>query len=226
MNKTPKILRREFKPKSQNQAEYIRSIAEHELVFCIGPAGSGKTAVAVGIGIEYLISGKCKKLIITRPTVDVGDGMDQLGYLPGDIRDKMDPYLIPIFDELTTYLMRTEVEELIRNGEIEIAPLNYMRGRTFHDTFVIVDEGQNLTHTQLTLLTTRIGSRSKMVINGDTKQYDRGSSTSPIEVWTSEILVDDEDIPVCRLTKEDVVRSKIVVKVLDRLEVWEKKKKA
>ncbi len=226
MNKTSKTLRREFKPKSPNQAEYIRSIAEHELVFCVGPAGSGKTAVAVGIGIEYLISGKCKKLIITRPTVDVGDGMDQLGYLPGDIRDKMDPYLVPIFDELTTYLMKTEVEELIRNGEIEIAPLNYMRGRTFHDTFVIVDEGQNLTHVQLTLLTTRIGSRSRMVINGDTKQHDRGGHTSPIEVWTNEILADDDEIPVCRLTKEDVVRSQIVVKVLNRLEAWENKKKA
>lgn len=222
MNKENKSLHREFKPKSKNQAEYIRSIAENELVFCVGPAGSGKTAVAVALGIDYLTSGKCKKLVVTRPTVGVGDKLDRdIGYLPGGIREKMDPYLIPIFDELNTYLDRVDLEAKMRNREIEIAPLNYMRGRTFHDSFVIIDEGQNLTHEHITMLTTRIGSRSKMVINGDTKQHDRPTITCPLELWINEIINDDDQIAICKLDKTDIVRSEIVVRVLNRLEAWE-----
>lgn len=224
MNKTSRQLRREFKPKSQNQADYIRSIAENELVFCVGPAGSGKTAVAVGVGIEYLISGKCAKLIITRPTVSVGDKKDEIGFLPGDIREKMDPYLVPIFDELVTYLPKPEIEELIRNGEIEIAPLNSMRGRTFHDSLIIVDEGQNLTHTHIVLLTTRIGSRSKMVINGDTEQHDRHTGKSPLEIWIRDIIKDDDMIAVCEMDETDIVRSNIVKRVLSLIKKWEDSK--
>lgn len=131
MNKNEKGLLRQFKPKSRNQAEYIRAIVENELIFCVGPAGSGKTACAVGIGTEYLYNGKCSKLIITRPTVGVGDKLDRdIGYLPGGIRDKMEPYLIPIFDELATYFSKPGLESMIRDGIIEIAPLNYMRGRS------------------------------------------------------------------------------------------------
>lgn len=224
MNKNDKGLLRQFKPKSRNQAEYIRAIIENELIFCVGPAGSGKTACAVGIGTEYLYNGKCSKLIITRPTVGVGDKLDRdIGYLPGGIRDKMEPYLIPIFDELSTYFSKPGFETMIRDGIIEIAPLNYMRGRTFHDSFVIIDEGQNLTHEHIKMLTTRIGSRSKMVINGDVKQHDRGTKVCPLETWIYDIVHDDDKIAVCHMDKTDIVRSEIVTRVLDRVEDWEER---
>ncbi len=177
---------RQFKPKGQNQIEYIRAIIENDIVFCSGPAGSGKTACAVGIAIDHFMEGKVKKIIVTRPTIGTDDDRG-LGFLPGAIREKMDPYLRPIYDELATYLDSYRVEELIRSEQIEIAPLDFMRGRTFHDAFVIMDEAQNATHKQLEMVTTRLGSRSKMIINGDTTQHDRHGACALIN-WVNFIV--------------------------------------
>jgi len=206
-----------FNPKSQNQEEYIRTIIEKELVFCIGPAGSGKTACALATGIQYLAEKKIKKLILTRPTIETGGS---LGYLPGGIREKMLPYLIPLFDELSKYLSKKTVEFLIVEDIIEIAPLQFCRGRTFHDAFIIVDEAQNTTFYQLEMITTRIGSRSKMVITGDICQYDVRTDVSPLEIWIDDVIGKDNDIPIVELDDSDIVRSDIVRRVLSKIRAY------
>lgn len=220
------VLQREFKPKSQNQSDYVRAIVENDLTICIGCPGAGKTACSVGVGIGWFMEGKYDRLIITRPAVGADEENDKgLGFIPGDIRDKMDPFLRPIFDELNTYLDKSTLEKFMHEQKIEIAPLYYCQGRTFHNSYVIVDEAQNASYQQLKMITTRLGSRSKMVISGDVNQHNRPWKRSGLDVWVNEIVKDMEGVAVCKLEKIDIVRHKLVGQILDRTESYEEKLK-
>ena len=207
--------KRALKPKSDNQAEYIRSTAENEIVFCIGPAGSGKTTIPVGLACEYLSENKVDKIIITRPVVESGHG---LGYLPGSFKEKMHPYLIPILDEMKLYLSDSVADKYMSSGLIEIVPLEYMRGRNFHNSFMILDEAQNAPMDQIKMFVTRIGRKSKAVINGDTGQTDLPRS---VEVGL-DICLDSLDgirgVGIIELTHQDIFRNRIISDILKRLE--------
>ena len=148
--------RRQLKAKTDNQFEYKRAIAESDITICTGPAGTGKTAVSVGLACEYLTSGKVEKIIITRPVVESGKG---LGFLPGSFHDKIHPYLIPVIEEMNGYLGSESVKKLRAENIIEICPLEYMRGRNFHNAFIILDEAQNATFEQIKMFLTRMGSK-------------------------------------------------------------------
>lgn len=214
-----------LKPKTDNQEEYIRAMSETDMVFCIGPAGSGKTACAVGLAMEYLKEKKIEKIVVTRPTIGTDeDGWDKgLGYLPGDIRDKMDPYLRPIFDEMLKYIDKPILERMYTQGKIEIAPLTYMRGRTFHNAFVILDEAQNATFKQILMVCTRIGTNSKLVLNGDLDQHDRRGEECPFEVWVDQIIgPNSERISVVELEEQDIIRHPLVREILSKVENFEK----
>ena len=161
--------RKKLSPKTENQADYIRDMVESHITVCCGPAGSGKTAVCVGLACEYLLDQKVNKIVVTRPVVESGNG---LGYLPGGFDEKIQPYLVPIIEEMNAYLGRDGFKALKESGCIEICPLEFMRGRNFHESFMILDEAQNATFDQIKMFITRIGRRSKAVINGDVRQTD------------------------------------------------------
>ena len=206
--------RRLLIPKSQNQAEYIRCISENDVTFCKGPAGSGKTAIAVGLACEYLMSGRVNKIVITRPVIESGKG---LGYLPGTMLEKINPYLIPILEEMKQYLGH-ELLASHRNANIvEICPLEYMRGRNFHDTFMILDEGQNCTFEQIKMFVTRLGVGSKAVINGDTDQSDLPEYTKGGLDKFIDKLQNLDGVGLCQLTASDIVRNRLIGKILERL---------
>lgn len=208
------ILYREFKPKTKNQHEYIRAIVENDIIICTGPAGTGKTCVAAGIGIEHLIHGKVDRLVITRPVVESGRG---LGYLPGDYQNKIHPYLVPLLDEFNTYLDPCLVQQKIREEIIRIVPLEYMRGYSFHNSFIILDEGQNATLDQIKMFLTRIGSNSTCVINGDLTQSD----LDPVNIGLNTCirkLTDVESVAIIELTYADVIRNSLISKILAKLD--------
>lgn len=216
--------KREFKPKSDNQFEYVRAIAENDMVFCVGPAGSGKSACSVGMAVQYLNSGKINQIIISRPTVGcLGERGSELGFLPGNINEKMDPFVQNIYDELSTYYERKYISTMVEDGILRILPLYYCRGLTFHDSFIIVDEAQNALHSELFAITTRLGSRSKMVINGDLEQSDlKNNYDNPLSYWINEIIKDDKLIPVVKLDTIDIVRHPIVKHIIYKVREWEK----
>lgn len=217
---TPK---RDFRPKSANQADYVRAIAENDLVFCVGPAGSGKSACSVGIAVQYLKEGKVKQIVVCRPTLGcLGEKGSEMGFLPGTLHEKIDPFIQNIYDELSTYYDKKEIDKMIEDNVLRILPLYYCRGLTFHDSFVIVDEAQNAMHQELKAITTRLGSRSKMVINGDLEQSDLRSKEIPLAYWLNEILKDDKLIPICKLDTVDIVRHPVVKHVILRVREWER----
>lgn len=208
-------LLREFKPKTKNQSDYVRAIVENDVVICTGPAGSGKTAVAVGLACEHLVFGKIHKIIITRPVVESGRS---IGFLPGSANDKLFPYMLPILDEMSTYFTEFEVNKLIAQNIIEIAPLNFMRGRNFHRSFVLLDEAQNATMEQIKMFITRIGTESKCVINGDLEQSDlEGYHKLGLRVCM-EKLGGLNGVSVIKLDHVDIVRNPIISLILERLE--------
>jgi len=209
----------QLKARGQNQANYIRSISENTVTCCTGVAGTGKTALAVGLACEYLLDEKVEKIIISRPTVGVG--YDNLGFMPGDMIEKMDPYLVPILDEMRKYFSKTDLRKLLYDDVIQVVPLFYMRGRSFHSAFVILDEAQNAEFAEIKMFLTRIGKKAKVVINGDIDQYDLKHNVPPLQIWTDEILVDMEDIAICKLEKCDIVRHKLVGQILDRCSDYE-----
>jgi len=212
---------REFKAKGKNQAEYIRAIYDNDMVFCIGPAGSGKTACAIGTAINLFEQKICPKIILARPTVLADEG-DSLGFLPGDVEHKMAPFLRPMYDELNTYYDKNTLKKMIENEDIEITPLQYLRGRTFHNTVVILDEAQNATYKQLKMITTRLGRSSKMIINGDVDQHDR-RGVSDLNIWFDEIIVKVPGIGRCKLEREDIVRHKLVSAIVGVTDEYEGK---
>ena len=210
--KRPK--RRTLKPKTDNQARYIQQMSESDLTFCSGPAGSGKTNVAVGLACQYLLEQKIERIIITRPVVETGRG---LGHLPGTLIEKINPYLIPILEEMNLYLTKMAVDSYISNDVIELCPLEYMRGRNFHNCFMILDEAQNATFEQIKMFITRIGRRSKAVINGDLHQSDLRDNTVGGLRRCMESLDNLEGVSICELDYCDIVRSDIISKILLRL---------
>jgi len=206
--------RKKLQPKTENQADYIRCMSEDDITFCSGPAGSGKTAVAVGLACEYFLENKVEKIIITRPVVEAGRG---LGFLPGNLTEKISPYLVPVVEEMKLYLGRETYNSARSVNAIEMCPLEYMRGRNFHNTFMILDEAQNATYEQIKMFLTRIGMGSKVVINGDISQTDLNNSSGGGLDTCMDRLEDIDGVSICALTSEDIVRNKIISKILSRL---------
>lgn len=209
---------RSIYPKTFHQKDYVEAISAYDLVFGVGPAGTGKTYLAVAQAVADLKSNKVKKLILTRPVVEAGEN---LGFLPGDLKEKVDPYLVPLYDALYEMLGTQTTLSLMEKGVIEIAPLAYMRGRTLENAFVILDEAQNTTKTQMKMFLTRLGFASKMVITGDPSQSDLPKGVFSGLNQALQILHDIEDIKIITFDKLDVVRHPIVQRILERYEAHE-----
>ena len=205
-------------PRSPNQAAYIRALQEHEMVFGLGPAGTGKTYLAVAMAVAMMLAGRVDRLILSRPAVEAGE---RLGYLPGDLREKVDPYLRPLYDALYDMLPADQVAKRLASGEIEVAPLAFMRGRTLANSFTILDEAQNTTPVQMKMFLTRLGENGRMAVTGDPSQVDlpRGA-VSGLNV-AQEILNDVQGIHFIRFTDKDVVRHPLVTRIVRAYEAAE-----
>lgn len=212
-------IRKKLKPRSENQFEYIRNIAENTITFCQGLPGTGKTHIAVGMAIEYLFDKKVSKIIITRPVVEAGE---KIGYLPGSAEEKLHPYLLPIIDEVLHFISPAEYSSLKTNNKIEVVPLGLMRGRNFHNCFIVADECQNATYEQLKMLLTRIGIGSKMVLTGDIDQSDLSKHIQGGFISMMDRLSDLNGIGISKLEGCDIVRNPIIVDIISRLERYEK----
>lgn len=207
-------------PKSINQKQYLEAIEAQDMVFGIGVAGTGKTFLAMAMAVSYLLQKKVKRIVLVRPAVEAGE---KLGFLPGTMQEKVDPYLRPLYDALYFMVEPTKAEKLLEEGAIEVAPLAFMRGRTLTDAFVIMDEAQNATYEQMKMLLTRLGEGSKAVITGDITQIDLPSNIeSGLEV-IHEILGGVEGIHFSYFEETDVVRSSLVKRVVHAFEVFESK---
>lgn len=204
-----------IRAKTIGQREYIQKVRTKDLVFCIGPAGTGKTYLAVVLAVQAMKTGSAKRIILTRPAVEAGES---LGFLPGDLKEKVDPYLRPLYDALHDVLGTEHTDRLIERGVIEIAPLAYMRGRTLDDAFVILDEAQNTTKAQMKMFLTRLGFGSKMVITGDVTQIDLPKGTISGLIEAEAILSIVSDIGFQYLEQGDVVRHPIVAKIIEAYE--------
>ncbi len=202
---------REVRPKTAGQRAFVESIGRNTLTFGIGPAGTGKTFLAVVMAVRALRNREVSRVILSRPAVEAGE---KLGFLPGDFKEKVDPYLRPLYDSLGDLLEDSVVERYLERGVIEVAPLAYMRGRTLSEAFVILDEAQNATREQLKMLLTRLGADSKMVVNGDVTQIDlpRGQSSGLVEA--PRLFANIEDIGVVELSETDVVRHPLVARII------------
>ena len=209
-------------PKSQTQKEYIDAIRSSDMVFGIGPAGTGKTYLAMAMAVAAFSKGKVDRIILTRPAVEAGEA---LGFLPGDLAQKVDPYLRPLYDALHDMMQFEKVSNLIERGVIEVAPLAFMRGRTLNDSFVILDEAQNTTSEQMKMFLTRIGFSSKAVITGDITQIDLPVGKPSGLVEAKDILQGIEGIKFIFFSKKDVVRHGLVQKIIKAYEDKKKKKK-
>lgn len=203
--------RRMIFPRSENQAEYLHAMQTKDLIFADGPAGTGKTYLAVAVGISMLVSGKIERIILTRPAVEAGE---KLGFLPGDMREKVDPYLRPLYDAMYDMLPSEQVEKRINNGEIEVAPLAFMRGRTLSKAFVILDEAQNTTPVQMKMFLTRLGNNARMVVTGDLSQIDLPAGIESGLSHATRLLKDVPDIAFINFNETDVVRHPIVAKIV------------
>ncbi len=206
-------------PKTLKQIEYLRSLNVNDISFGVGPAGTGKTYLAVVYAVSLLKKGTIKRILLTRPAIEAGES---LGFLPGDLKEKIDPYLRPLYDALYDMLGVKAVENYIENGIIEIAPLAYMRGRTLENCFCILDEAQNTTELQMKMFLTRMGFNSKMVITGDVSQIDLPNGKKSGLVNACHLLKNIEGIGITKFEKEDVVRHPLVQKVIDAYEKSEK----
>ena len=204
-----------IRAKTMGQRMYINAIKRNDLVFGIGPAGTGKTFLAVVYAAKQLRKGSVKRIVLTRPAVEAGES---LGFLPGDLKEKVDPYLRPLYDGLNTVLGREQTERFIERGIIEIAPLAYMRGRTLDDAFVILDEAQNTTHAQMKMFLTRLGFGSKMVVTGDQTQIDLPKGVKSGLKEAIKKLYGVNEISIMKLDQSDVVRHPLVSKIIDRYE--------
>ncbi|MFE3201057.1 PhoH family protein [Embleya sp. NPDC055664] len=203
---------RTIRPKTLNQKSYVDAIDEHTIVFGLGPAGTGKTYLAMAKAVQALQSKQVTRIILTRPAVEAGE---RLGFLPGTLYEKIDPYLRPLYDALHDMIDPDSIPRLMAAGTIEVAPLAYMRGRTLNDAFIILDEAQNTSAEQMKMFLTRLGFGSRMVVTGDTTQVDLpGGTQSGLRV-VQEILRGVDDIAFCTLTSDDVVRHKLVGRIVD-----------
>jgi len=210
--KTPKTM---VTPKGKNQQKYLEVISKKELVFGIGPAGTGKTYLAVAAAVNQLINGRVEKVVVTRPAVEAGE---KLGFLPGDLSQKIDPYLRPLYDALFQTLGFKETNKLIENNVIEIAPLAFMRGRTLNKSFIILDEGQNTTPEQMKMFLTRFGYGSKVIVTGDLTQIDLPKDIKSGLIHALDILSELEDVGLVRFSSKDVARHSLVQKIVEAYE--------
>jgi len=207
--KTPK---RSVIPRSKKQKEYVRSLKTSPVVISLGPAGTGKTYLAVAAALSMLLEKKVERIILSRPAVEAGE---KLGFLPGDMKDKIDPYLRPLYDSLYDLLDYDKIQRKIQSGEIEIAPLAFMRGRTLKNSFAILDEAQNATQTQIKMFLTRIGENSKLVINGDPSQIDLPNKNQSGLAKSQTILKEIKEISIVNFDHKDVMRHPLVTKIVE-----------
>lgn len=211
-----------IRPKTFNQKKYVEAIDNHTVVFGIGPAGSGKTYLAVAKAVQALQAKQVNRIVLTRPAVEAGE---HLGFLPGTLSEKIDPYLRPLYDALQDMIEPEKIPKLMTNGSIEVAPLAYMRGRTLNDSFIILDEAQNTSPEQMKMFLTRLGFGSKMVVTGDVTQIDLPSGTKSGLKVVQDILNEVDDLKFINLTSSDVVRHKLVSRIVEAYEYWDSKKK-
>jgi len=199
-------------PRTAGQARYIEAVREHEVVLAIGPAGTGKTYLAVVMAVRALLKREVDRIFLVRPAVEAGE---QLGFLPGDLQEKVDPYLRPLYDALTDMLGASRVARFLANGTIEVAPLAYMRGRTLNRAFVILDEGQNTTLTQMKMFLTRIGEGTRVIVTGDITQIDLQDPAASGLVRVRPVLVDVPGVAFVELADSDVVRHPLVRRIVE-----------
>ena len=207
--KTPK---RSVIPRSKKQKEYVRSLKTSQIVISLGPAGTGKTYLAVAVALSMLLEKKVDRIILSRPAVEAGE---RLGFLPGDMKDKIDPYLRPLYDSLYDLLDYDKIQKKIESGSIEIAPLAFMRGRTLKNSFAILDEAQNATETQIKMFLTRIGQNSKLVVNGDPSQVDLPNKNQSGLIKSQSILKGIKEISIINFDHQDVMRHPLVTKIVE-----------
>lgn len=211
---------KDIMPKTLNQKRYVKNLMNKDIIFGVGPAGTGKTYLAVMYAVSLLKEGAVKKIILTRPAVEAGE---RLGFLPGDLQNKVDPYLRPLYDALYDMLGPETFQKYQERGSIEVAPLAYMRGRTLDDSFIILDEAQNTTKEQMKMFLTRLGFGSKIVITGDVTQIDLPTDKTSGLKDAMRVLEDVKDIAICRLTSADVVRHALVQEIISAYERADKK---
>ena len=207
--KTPK---RSVISRSKKQKEYVRSLKTSQIVMSLGPAGTGKTYLAVAVALSMLLEKKVERIILSRPAVEAGE---RLGFLPGDMKDKIDPYLRPLYDSLYDLLDYDKIQRKIESGAIEIAPLAFMRGRTLKNSFAILDEAQNATEIQIKMFLTRIGENSKLVVNGDPSQVDLPNKNQSGLIKSKGILKDIKEISIINFDHQDVMRHPLVTKIVE-----------
>lgn len=207
-----------LKPRTINQKNYIRTVAENTITFCQGVPGSGKTHIAIGMALEYLIDDKVEKIVITRPVVEAGE---RLGFLPGSAEDKLHPYLLPLFDEINYFLQMQHYAKLKVGKRIEVVPLGLMRGRSFHNAFIVADECQNASYDQLKMLLTRIGMDSKMILTGDVAQSDLQFDRQGGFLRLMQVLDGVDGLGIAELESTDIVRNEIISRVISRLDEYE-----
>ena len=222
-NLTIKTLKKQIRPYSNTQAEYIKSLYDHDLVFALGPAGTGKTYIAVAMAVHQFLNGEVDRIILSRPAVEAGE---KLGFLPGDLKDKIDPYLRPLYDALFDMMPPEKVMRHMENGEIEVAPLAYMRGRTLSNAYIILDEAQNSTATQMKMFLTRLGEGSRMTITGDLSQLDLPRDVKSGLLDATRKLERIDGIDIIRFSDKDVVRHNLAAKIVHAYEEWDKKRNA
>ena len=207
--KTPK---RSVIPRSKKQKQYVKSLKTNQIVMSLGPAGTGKTYLAVAVALTMLLERKVERIILSRPAVEAGE---RLGFLPGDMKDKVDPYLRPLYDSLYDLLDYDKIQRKIESGAIEIAPLAFMRGRTLKNSFAILDEAQNATETQIKMFLTRIGENSKLVVNGDPSQVDLPNKNQSGLIKSQAILKGIKEISIINFDHQDVIRHPLVTKIIE-----------
>ena len=201
-----------IKARTNNQRKLVEAVNKHDMVFAVGPAGTGKTYTAVALAVRALKAKEIKRIILTRPAVEAGEN---LGFLPGDLKEKLDPYMMPLYDALRDMIPGEKLAEMIEYGVIEIAPLAFMRGRTLDKAFVILDEAQNTTTMQMKMFLTRMGMTAKFVITGDMSQVDLPRQQKSGLSYALDVLKDVEDIGIVRLNQNDVIRHALVKKIID-----------
>ena len=210
---------RPISPRNANQARMVKSFHENDLTFALGPAGTGKTYIAIALAVAALKNHRCKKVILSRPAVEAGE---KLGFLPGDMKDKIDPYLRPLYDALEDMIPALKLKEYMENDTIQIAPLAFMRGRTLNDAIIILDEAQNTTKHQMKMFLTRLGMNAKMIVTGDTSQIDLPRTVQSGLLQAMRILKGVKGIGVIEYGKKDIVRHPLVQKIVDAYEAKEK----
>ena len=210
-NQLIKTPRKTVIARSEKQSKYIKALKENDIIMSLGPAGTGKSFLAVSVGVTMLMEKKIDRVILSRPAVEAGE---KLGFLPGDMKEKVDPYLRPLYDALYELFGADKIEKKIESGEIEIAPLAFMRGRTLKNCFAILDEAQNATETQIKMFLTRIGENSKLVVNGDPTQIDLINKTQSGLIKSKNLLKNIDEIKILEFDHNDVVRHPLVSKII------------